>query len=206
MYTKPKIYNLALGALLLQRQISDPDNDQSNECKVLNTHWDTAFRSTLEDLDLDSLSSQETLELLETDPADYPEWKYIYKYPTNCAFFRRIKTTSHIDDRSTHIPKKVGVFEGVKAIFTNEYAAIAEIIPHDLNLSLLSANAGLCVAYKLALLSAPLIVGKGAKPLREDIQEKYIIAKAEAQEQDRRENFNYLDPEVESEFVRSRLE
>lgn len=206
MYTKAKIYNIALGALLLQRQVSNPDQDQSNECKVLNTHWDTAFRSTLEDLDLDSLSTQETLELLAEDPEDFPEWKYVYKYPTNCAFFRRIKSTVHTDDRSTHIAKKVGLYNGQKAIFTNEYEAVAEIIPHDLNLSTLSANVGLCVAYKLALLSAPLIVGKGAKALREDIQGRYVMAKGEAQEQDRRENFNYVDEEVESEFVRARLE
>lgn len=206
MYTKAKIYNLALGALLLQRQISNADQDQSNECKILNTHWDTAFYSAIEDMDLDALSTQVTLELIDDDPADFPEWAFVYKYPSNCAYFRRIKTTVMMDDRSTHIAKKVAMYEGQLAIFTNEATAEAEIIPKDIPLVALSAQAGLAVAYRLAALSAPLIVGKGAQKLRQEIEQKYVVAKAEAQEKDRRENFNFTDPEVESEFVRSRLE
>ncbi len=205
MYTKAKIYNLALGALLLQRVITDTVTDQSNECKVLNTHYDTALRSTLEDMDLDSTSSQRALELLATDDEDYPEWTYIYAYPSACAFLRRIKSVAVMDNRTTHIPKRVGMYGTRKAIFTNEALAVVEMIQHDLPISSLTATAGLVVAYRLALLSAPLIVGKGADRVRKQIQENYILAKAEAQEQDRRENFNYTDPEVESEFVEERL-
>lgn len=206
MYTKAKIFNLALSQLLLQRQIADPDTDFSNENKVLNTNYDSAFRSTLEDLDLDSTSTQVTLELIEEDPEDFPNWKYVYKYPSVCAFFRRIKSTAEMDNRSTHIPKRIGMFGAQKAVFTNELDAVAEIIAHDVPLGMLSATVGLAIAQRLAALSAPLIVGKGAEKLRDAIEKRYLILKAEAQEQDRRENFNFTDPEVESEFVEARLE
>ncbi len=206
MYTKESIYNLALGALLLQRQITDATTDRSNECKVLNAHYDTAFRATLEDLDLDSTSSQVTLALLDTDNDDYPNWRYIYEYPATCAFFRRIKSSALMDNRTTHIAKRVAMFDGDKAIFTNEEDAIAEIIPHDIELDSLSATAGLAIAYRLAILSCPLIVGKGASKLREELEKRYVITKAEAQEQDRRENFNFTDEAVESEFVEARTE
>lgn len=204
MYTKAKIFNLALGVLLLQRQIANPDTDTSNECKVLNTHWPTAFRKTIEDLDLDSMSSQKVLELITADPTDYPEWKYVYKYPSKCAFFRRIKSCVTTDNRSTKIPKLVRLYNGEKAIFTNEQNAIAEYIPDDIDLTQLSANVGLCIAHYLALLSSPLVTGKGADKLRKEIEARYVALKGDAQEQDRNENFNYEDDVTQSEFVESR--
>jgi hypothetical protein len=204
MYTKAKIYNLALGALLLSRQIIDTETDKSNERVVLGTHWDTALRSTLEDMDLDATSSQVTLELIELDPNDL--WGYSYKYPSDCTYLRRLQSCVVEDNRSTHIPRRIAIKGGVKCIFTNKEDAIAEYISDNVPLSALSANAGLAVAYKLALLSAPLIVGKGAKTLMADIQAKYLVVKAEAQEQDQRENFNFEDPEVTSEFVQARIE
>lgn len=205
MYTKEDIFNLALGALLLNREISDADNDRSNEARVLRTHWTTAFYKTLEDLDLDSLSSQTVLELLEEDPEDFSEWKFVYAYPANCAFFRRIKTDAIVDNRATHEPKLVRLFEGQKAIFCNKEEAVAEYIPSDLDLSVLSASAGLAVAYNLARLSAPLIVGKGAARVAKSLDEKYMIAKADAQEVDQLENTNFIDERTESEFVDARL-
>lgn len=204
MYTKAKIYNLTLGLLLLQRRVVDPDTDLSNECKVLNTHWETAFHSTLEDLDLDSTSTEADLELLESDPNDY--WAYAYKYPSDCVFLRRIKSGVTVDSRSTHIEKRIAIHEGKKVIFTNEQNAGVEYIPKDVPLSCLSANVGLCIAHKLAILSAPLAIGKGAAKLIASLKEGYVIAKAEAQEQDARENFNYRDEDTESEFVQSRME
>ena len=65
--------------------------------------------------------------------------------------------------------------------------------------------AAMAIAYKLALLSAPLLVGKGAKTLRKEISENYIIAKGEAQETDSLENFNYESDWERSEFVEARL-
>lgn len=201
MYTKEQIFNLALGALLLQREITNTATDRSNECRVLNTHYTVAFWTALQDLDLDSTSTQAALELIEVDPNDGDVWKYAYQYPTTCVFLRRIQSLSTIDNRYTHIPKRIAIHDGDKVIFTDEPEAIAEYIPSDIALSSLIAPAGLCIAYKLAWLSAPLIVGKGAAKLKEEIMNKYLVFKAEAQEQDRRENMNFVEEAIESEFV-----
>ena len=202
MHTKAKIFNLALGALLLQRRISDTETDPSNECKVLLTHYDVAFRATLEDLDLDGTSTQKILELVEEDPTDL--WGYAYKYPSDCAFFRRLQSGVTVDSRSTHIKKRIAIHEDQKVIFTNQVDAVAEYISYNVPLAALSATAGLAVAYRLAMLSAPLITGKGAAKLMETIQKNYILAKTEAQDQDRRENFSFVDEDIESEFVEAR--
>ena len=204
MYSKAKIFNLALGVLLLQRQIVNPDTDQSNEAKVLLSHWDTALWSALEDMDLDSTSTQVDLSLVATDPNGL--WVYAYKYPNNCAFFRRLQSSIETDNRSTHIPKRTGIYEGQKVIFTNQENAIAEYIPKDLPLNSLSPNAAMTIAAKLAELSSSLVTGKGARELRKDILDKYVLYKARAQAHDQRENFVYGDPVVESEFVEARTE
>lgn len=199
MYSKAQIYNLALGALLLTRQISDTDTDLSNECKVLNIHFDTAFRATLEDLDCDSTSTQAPLALIATCPVK--DWKYAYLYPVDCAFLRRIQSCYRTDNRYSHIPKLTRILNNQKVILTNQCDAIVEYISVNVPLPTLSANIAMAIAYKLALLSAPLIAGKGSVQLRAQIQQLYISTKAEAQAMDRNENFNFTDPAVDSEFV-----
>lgn len=207
-FTKEKIYNLALSALLLGKEISEISTDNSNEVRVFNTHYDIAFESTIQDLDLDSLSQPLSLELLddlETITSYTGPWRYVYKYPNRCTFFRRIESTQITDNRSTHIAKRVGIYKGQKSIFTNEFQAQIECITNDVPLAALTPMAALAVAYKLAELSAPLLTGKGAKSLRRDLRAIYTEAKFEAQETDKLENFIYEPEELRSEFVEARI-
>lgn len=203
-FSKTTAYNLALSALLLAKQVDNADSDTSNETKIFNLHWDIALATTLQDLDLDSTSQDIALELLHTLDDNGP-YEFVYKYPTNCAFLRKLKTQFLTDVRSTHISKSTGIYLGDKVIFTNEFDAIAQCIPKDLPFDTIGPSALLAIAYKLAFLSAPLIVGKGAKRLRETIMVDYVLAKGEAQETDRFENFNYESDEQRSEFVEARI-
>lgn len=205
-YTKPQIYNLAFGALLLSRQTTDPDTDNSNEVSVLNTHYQTAFDGALEDMDLDATSTRATLALSVSDPIPY--WNYGYTYPSDCVVLRRLEPTAAytpIDNRVSHVPKLIRIHSGAKLILTNEVDAIAEYISNAVPLSSLAPHAGLAIAYYLAWLSAPLIAGKGSRTLRKDVWEKYVLAKGQAQDQDRRENFNFHADGVDSDFVHARI-
>lgn len=203
MYTKAKIYNLALGALLLSRRVIDPETETSNEVKTLNLHWETALYSTLQELDLDSTSEDVSLELL--DILSSGPWRYVYKYPSNCIFFRRIDSGQLTDNRNTHIDKEVKVYNGKKSIFTNQVNAVGKIISKNLSLDILNPKAGLAIAYNLAILSSSLITGKGAKTLKKDIMDWYSMAIVEAQKVDHRENFRYEPEWQRSEFVEVRL-
>jgi len=202
-FTKTEIYNLALSALMLNANVIDVATDESNNVTNLNRFYNVALQSTLQDLDLDAVSQPITLELIET--LTEGNWLYVYKYPSNCSFLRRLKSAAEVDDRTTHLPKRIALHNGVKAIFTNEVGAVGECIAKDTPLEALSPMAAMAVAYKLAYLSAPLIVGKGAKKLRETIQTDYVLSKAEAQEYDSLENFNYEADYQRSDFVRERL-
>lgn len=203
MSSKVEIYNITLSALLLSRQVVDTETDKTNEVKVLNTFWDTALSSTLQDLDLDSTVQDVTLELIES--LENEEWNFVYKYPSDCAFLRRISSGHNVDNESTHIPKKISLRDNKKVIYTDKENAVGKCIMKDLPLSYLSPMTSLALAYRLALLSAPLLVGKGAMKLQEKLNLQYIQAKIEAQETDNKENFNYEASWLRSDFVRTRL-
>ena len=203
-HTKETVYNLALSTLLLAKRVGEIETDKSNEVAILNTHWDIALESTLKDMDLDSLSSRVTLELIE-DLVNDTRWSCVYKYPVNCALLRRLDSGVDVDTSSSLIDKQVRVLDGEKVIYTNHYNAVAEIIGTNVPISAFSGMAVMCVAYKLAWLSAPLITGKGAARLRDEIMKMYIISKSEAQEDDAKENASYRTDEQMSEFVQARL-
>lgn len=202
MYSKVDIFNLALGALLLNKQIADAETDTSKEAKVLRQFYPIALAQTLQDLDLDATSEKIALEKIED--LNNEEWLYAYKYPSKCLFFRRIVSGFVKDNRSTKIPLARGTRNGVSVIYTNQQDAYGEYIHKDINLNTLNASAGLALAYRLAFLSTTLIVGKGALNIRRDIQTTYSFYKAEAQETDRLEGETFDDLAVDSEFVQAR--
>lgn len=205
MYSKVEIFNLALSALLLnkEKELVDVETDKSNEARVLRLHYNAALNKTLQDLDLNRTRRTVTLELVEEDPNDL--WCYAYKYPNNCAFLRRIVSSVRKDSAETHIDREIQNLNGISVILTDETDASAEIIPNDINLSALNASAGMALAYQLAFMCAPLLTGKGAKELRKEIWSYYQIFKTEAQEHDSLENSNPDDPTEESEFVKARM-
>lgn len=201
-YSKSQIYNMTLSALMLAKEVTEIDTDKSNEVRVLNIWWNTALEHTLQDLDLDSLSTPIALEKIAT--LDEGPWRYVYKYPSKCAFMRRLVSGAVTDNERTHLSKRVAVYLGQKAIFTNEVQAVADCIPLDVPLAAFSAPAATALAQKLAALAGPLLVGKGAKTLVKEINDQYIISKTEAQETDSRENFNYEEDRIRSSWVDER--
>lgn len=206
MSSKTNIYNLALSALLLSRQVVETESEKvTNEVRVLNQLWDSALASVLQQLDLDSLSETIDLELIE-ELEDDTHWAYVYKYPSRCIFLRRIKTVLLKDTIRSRLELRVGIRNGAKVIYTNEYQAQIECICNDVSLAYISPSTELAIAYKLAYLACPLLVGKGAKTLREEIKQNLLIYMMDAKETDVNENFIYETPEQQSEYVAARLE
>ena len=202
MYTKADLFNIALGALLLERQIVDADEDKSVEAKSLRRMFPIALAQALQDMDLDKTIEIKNAEMVVRDPSVI--WRFAYKYPDNCAMIRRLVSGARMDNRETKIPLQTGLFVGQPVIYTNDDAAAIEYIPNDLNLGSLSASAGLAVAWKLAHLCAALQAGKGAQKIRQEILTTYILFKEQAQAHDRLENMNFEVDNVVSEFVNVR--
>lgn len=203
MYAKVDLFNLALGALLSTKKIINTDDDTSRENTILNVHWTAAWNASLSDMDLNRTSRQKTLELLVKNPNNL--WQFAYKYPADCAFLRRLQSGVVKDDPESHIPKITIDHSGTLAIYTNQVDAIVEYISNEVNPKLLSAHAGLAVGYQLAMLSAPLISGKGATAIRKQVVDMYRIAVASAKEHDLLENHIFETDQEKSELVKERL-
>lgn len=203
MFDKTKIFNLALSALFLQKKISNADTDTSTETKILNVNWEPAFWIGLQELDLDSVSTSKALELIKEDPN--PFWTYAYKYPNDCVFLRRIRSQHLTDDTETFIDKKIEMLDGEKVILTNEQFAVVEYIPNTVIPDNLTAEAAMFIAYKLARMSAPLIVGKNSKDVIQLIEARYQESLLSARAKDNAETSIYQPEYMRSEFVKARL-
>jgi hypothetical protein len=206
MYDKTGIFNLALSALFLQKKISDSETDPSKEATILRSHWDAAWNIGLQELDTDSVAVTAALELLAEAPDS--NWDYVYKYPDNCAFLRRIVPTlggEVTDDTLTVIDRKISRYLTNKAIFTNEIDAKAEYIPNDLSPDDLNAEEALFIAYKLARLCLPLIIGKDSDNVAKLLEARYQQAHLDARAKSAKETNIYQEDWQRSEFVKHRL-
>ena len=202
MIDKPLLYNIALGALRLNYQTTDPDNDATLSVKKLKTIYPLALGKALADMDLDKTASIVKLELLVKT---HPHWAYVYKYPAACVKFRRILSDYVADNRETRIPSGTAVIDNVDVILTDREDAYAQYIPNTVNLSVLNPNAAMAVGYQMALMCPGLVVGKGSTALRQAILQEYAIYKTEAQEDDQNENVDTTPDEFNSEFITARL-
>ena len=205
MFNKTKIFNLALNALLLTKEVTNADTDDSTEAGTLRKLWDVAVGSFLEESNLDEISETVKLVLVANNPNS--KWLYAYRYPTDCVYLRRIDTELIKDSKTTQVIRKTGKYNGEKVIFTNKEAAYAEVIRTEEEfLECLSNNAALALAHKLAYLSTPLIAqSTDPSKLKKSLDDEYQKFKSLAEAKDFKENFNYDTPEEESEISQARM-
>lgn len=203
MYSKTQIFNLAMQALFLQKQIADSETDTSKEAVILRTNWTGALNMALEQMDLDSTAIIDDLELIEEDPN--VNWKYAYRYPTSCAFFRRIVSGYFTDDDDTRIDRQIGYLGTDKVIYTNEKEAQGEWIKNDINTADLSVEACLTIAYELARMCVSFMVGKDSANVIKTIEGKYIQYLLAAQAKEGKETNIYQPEYRQSGFAKARL-
>lgn len=202
MVDKVVIFNIALNALLIDYQTTDPDNDKDKRVRSLRMMYPLALSKTLADLDLNKSATKVKLELTTQT---HIHWQYVYKYPSNCAKLRRLVSPFAVDNFETRLPFATETGSGIDIVVTNEPDVYGEIQPTDLNLSVLNPNAAIALGFQLAYLSSALISGKSSRQLKQSILQEYTIHKSEAMEDDQNENVDSTTDEFKSEFVQARL-
>ena len=202
MIDKVVIYNIALNALLIDYQTTDPANDKHKAIRSLNVMYPLALSKVLADLDLNKSATKVQLELTAHK---HPHYQYVYKYPSNCAKFRRIVSYHAVDNFETRVPFATETVAGIDVVVTDMPSAWGEIQPTTLNLSVLNPSAAIAVGYQMAYLSSALIAGKSSRQLKQSILQEYTLHKSEAMEDDQNENVDSTTDEFKSEFVQARL-
>lgn len=202
MIDKVVVYNIALNALLIDYQTIDPDNDKNKAVRSLRTMYPLALAKVLADLDLNKSATKVKL---EKTTSTHPHWQFVYKYPSNCAKFRRVVSCFATDNFETRIPFATETVVGIDVVVTNMDEAYGEIQPQDLNLSVLNPSAAIALGYQMAWLASALIAGKSSRQLKQQLLQEYTLHKSEAMEDDQNENVDSTTDEFKSEFVQARL-
>lgn len=99
--TKTEIANLALRHLGTGKRISDFDNDDSEEAKVMRDLFDHWMGMVLRGYNWNFAKVYQNVEPIIVYPNQ--AWKFAYRMPSDCKFFRRFWNGHHIDDRDNII-------------------------------------------------------------------------------------------------------
>lgn len=193
------VFNMALSNIAARAFVQSLTED-SNERKYCSANIDNAMESILEDHDWGFASSYENLALLkkynDTVPPPKP-WLYQYSYPTLCIKVREIVRLS---DNDSEIPFKVDLSNDIKVIHTDIENAILRYTKRISNLALFSPRAVEALGWKLSTrIVIPLTHNL---KLKQNAEQSYVNALAEAKTSSFNENVNR--PEREPELILAR--
>lgn len=192
------VFNMALSNIAARAFIQSLTED-SNERKYCSANIDNAIESVLEDHDWGFASSYENLALLkkynDAVPPPLP-WLYQYSYPALCTKVREIVRLS---DNDKEIPFKIDLSNDIKVIHTDIQNAILRYTKR-ISLLLFSPRAIEALGWKLATrIVIPLTHNL---KLKQNAEQSYVNALAEAKAADSNENVNR--PEREPDLILAR--
>lgn len=194
------VCNLALGHLGVSEEIQNLETERSAAASACRRYITTARDMSLRDFRWPFATAFASLSLVEEDPNT--EWKYSYRYPSDCLNFRRILSGSRNDSRETRIPYKLASDDSGKLIYTDQYQAVCEYTKMMSNPALWPDDFILMMSYLLASLISPRVTrGDGVK-LGDRAFEIYLRSKQAAEVN--AENEEQLDEPPEAESIRAR--
>jgi hypothetical protein len=196
MASKTEIANMALSHLAIGKEISNLDTERSEEASAFNV----ALDATLRDFPWPFETSFAALALVEEDPTS--EWKYSYRYPTDCSKIKRILSGDRNDNRQGRVPYKLGRDSSGKLIYTDKEKAEIEYTYKDLDPNNLSSDCTLSLSWRLAAYIAPRVTGGDPFKLGDRAMKMYMYEVSIARASSVNEEQSEENPE--SEFIRAR--
>jgi len=143
-----------------------------------------------------------TLGLVQSNPVD--EFQYEYRYPADCQYIDRIRTSYTPDNRQTVVDFEIRRDTTGRVIWTNQVDAILDYQVIETDSSRYQVDFVLAFSYRLAELIAPRITKGDPFKLGPQAAANYDKAKRKAQAASLNEQ---QEPEpAQSEFVRAQFE
>lgn len=124
--TKTDVANMALSVLSQGLEITDVEDETSEEARAVRTWWDVTVETALRDLKPYWARKVTGLSLIEE--IEDGEWSYKYAYPNDAVAMIRIPSGFRVDTRDTKIPYRTQNDTSGTVIFTNKEQANAEIV------------------------------------------------------------------------------
>lgn len=194
--TDIQICNMALGHIGHTKFLADLA-ERSNEANVVNNFYSQAVEMTLESYPWPEATKYGTLGLVEEDPND--DWDYLYQYPSDCLYARRIVTMNGKVEPNPP-PFITGYSESGRVIYTDEEDAVLEYTLRLEDPSLFRPTLGEAISWYLAFL-----IGPGLAKDQKLTQGCFQVWQAmTSRAQQRAGNEQQHSQEIDSEAIRSR--
>lgn len=157
MSSKTEICNLALSHVGVGNQISNLENEKSEEANTLKLMYPFALGYLLRNYRFPYFTKTVTLALVEEDPTS--EWAYSYRMPNESARVLRIISGFKIDTPETRVQFTISSDESGYLIYTAQQEAQAEIVVNDPDPKFFPDDFTLALSYKLGMLICPRLSG-----------------------------------------------
>lgn len=209
---KTTIANLALNHLGVSNTILDLDNDTSQEAKTLRLFYPFALQEILSTRRWGFATRYAPLALVSENPTN--EWKYSYRYPSDCLYVRRIlRNTGYIGNYNYKYYTADADIEYIivgdatsQLIYTAEENAVIEYTKNIENLGTVPVLFTLALSYLLAHYAAPKLSKSDSYKLKKETLDFYKVKLGEAQVLDiNQEKFKEEDPRSSIERARDGL-
>jgi len=198
MSSKTEISNMAISHLGIGKEIANLDTEKSEEANACRRFFKIAAESTLGDIDWTFATKFLTLNLIEECPFA-EEWKYAYRYPTDCLNLRRILSGIRNDTSKTRVVFKLSRDGNGQIILTDQEVAVAEYTENLGSTAFYTPEFTLALSFRLAALIAPRITGGDPFQAKEDMLRLYDLEIKNAKKKNINEETS--DNRPESEFI-----
>lgn len=202
MASKTGIVNIALTRIGVSKKVSNVDTENSPAAIAARTLIDEDIKYVLRDFPWPFATAYATLALVDGSTTENAtsDWRYSYRYPTDCLFARRIVVSSVGRRNPTPPPFRIGRDAQGKLIYTNEPSAELEYTYDVTDVSEFDSLAASQLAWKLAAgLAPPLSRVKG---IAETCMQLYEIDKSKAQS--RALNEGQQEEPLDAELIQAR--
>lgn len=196
MSSSTSVSNLALSHLGVSTPIANLETEKSTAARACRTFYDLTIEATLRDFPWPFCTVFETLALVSTDPTS--EWKYAYRYPTDCFKLRRILSGNRNDNRQGRIPYRIGHDDAGRLIYTDQQDAEIEYTYKETRPDRFTPDFTLAASFRLAGYIAPTVTGGDPFKLGERAMRFYVFETTVAQANAVNEQQDEEPPEAES--------
>lgn len=195
-----EICNLAISHIGIGKEIANIDSDSTNEASACRRFYTTARDKVLGDFNWPFATGFITLALVEENPTT--EWKFSYRYPSDCVTLRRVFSGIRNDNLQSRIPYRLGRDTTGILIYCDIESAQMEYTVRETEVSRFAADFTMALSYLLAAYICPRITGSDRFKLVPSLIQLYQAEIANARTNALNEESSDISPE--SEFIRAR--
>lgn len=171
MNSHVEIANMSLSHLGQSVEIAS-FTEKTPAAKALNRVYETARKKCLRDYLWPFATQYATLSLVETDPNS--EWRFAYRYPSDCYFFRRILSGNRNASLDAQVPYRIARDNTGWLIFTDMEDAECEYTINANDPAKYPEDFALALSWLVAFFAAPRITRGDPFKIKADCWAMYM--------------------------------